>query len=136
GNARGERLAAMMDEPLELGEESRERLLAAAVEARRDVLVVDDDVLVGTNLDDSRDAETGIARALARLEEILEAELPDLDPSLGLRPGDAVNDLVFGPLVARDGLVLIVRDDLDPAGLRKRQREIDDDVARVLGQVE
>ncbi len=129
-----------MEEPLQLREKSHQGLLRRAIERGRDIAVVDHDILVGAHLDDAGKAEAHISRALARLEEIAQAQLADLHRCFGIHAGDAVDDLHLACAIARADIGAAAdragAQGLDAAGLTHGKRQIDHRVARIFRQIE
>jgi hypothetical protein len=65
GDARGQGFAPVMQKAAQLRDEAGERRLDGAIEAGRNVLVVEDHGAVGAHLDDAREAQRDEASALA-----------------------------------------------------------------------
>ena len=70
GEARRERLAALVQHAGELGDQAGKRHRGGADQCRRDPLVVEPGAPVGGDLDDAGEADAVVARALVGFEQI------------------------------------------------------------------
>ena len=136
GDELGIVLAAMVKQADELGQEAGQRRCRRADHAGRYVLVVEDDALVGLDLDDAGDPEADISGAFLGLQHEPQSQAADAQARHALDAGVGVGRFIFDRAVAGGSLVLAVGGELEAPRLAHRQRQIDHAVARVLRQIE
>ena len=98
--ARRQRVAALVQEPVDVAQQARQGGRGAGIQHRGDVALVEDDAVVGAALDHAGDAETGVRRGDVRLLQELKPEAADLDQRRPVERRVAVLDLELAGDVA------------------------------------
>ena len=119
--------------PGELGDHAGQRQRRRAHERRRNPALVEGGPPVRRHLGDAGETDAEIARALLRLEHVAQSQTGDLQRRRLRRGGVRV---VSFELAQRVAAFAAVHGDLDSSGLADRGGEIDDGIARALGQIE
>ena len=133
GHPRGQRLAALVQHPRQLGDQAGQRRGGGTHQRRRDPSLIQDDAAIGGDLGHPRQADAQIAGALVGLQQVAQAQPADLQFGRLRRCRVRVVGLERPCGVAALGGAV---GDLDRARLADRQRQVDQHVARAVRQFE